>query len=535
MSDEGESDPVDGVPLCGSTTNYIQFLMRKTEPSVGGVVLTPEGRPVTNATVFVGSVELHRTVKTSTDACGRFSARGFGSGGVLDISVMEPTEHCSESTNVHVGACDVTVVLKRAPMITGRVLYMASSAPVTNFVVEQIRVRRSVQNPEGRFKMNLPSRHGGPWPDTFTIAVDGYPPVSVECKIGRDGKCDLGDILIGAAATVRGRVVNHEGVPMVANVDAVRRDADDHIAHGYVRSAQGDGSFVVTNIAPGKVQISASHNMAGTAYSGLLTLNPGDDITLPDLVIVTTGCVPVDIQLVMPDGTPAANAFVSRWYAFADDSGTLCHWLPIGEYRGLRVCMEVAPGTTGFIEETSGISHYAEPFSVMPTTRSLRVRLHTPEKITGVIRVDGKPLTDLVIFFQPAAGRNHFVHVTDGAFEVDAPSGTYLLNCQGRHVGSLVELRGGEKNIVELTSGTASISAVLPMEGPWRIMALLKCGAYHTVIASCRQTGTYTRGAIDEIPAGEYRIEADCAAAGVYTNITKDITLGEGERKEITF
>lgn len=534
----GESETFRDVPLSGERTNRLSFAIRNTSPSISGVVLLSGGAPATNAMVVVdGGVPRHHS-QTRTDSSGMYAVRGFSAGSGLRISCRDLDGDGQTVTNVPAGTRDLQIVISRSLVVSGRVLYEESGAPVTNYLVERIGFKKRVRNADGRFSVKLPDYALMLYmrPLVVYINVDGYPLVTAECIFDRDGTSDVGDVLVGRGATVRGRVVNHEGVPMLAGIGMTRADVNDRIARGLVETAADDGSFVITNIAPGKAQFRAYYALAEMVYSGVVELKPGADVVLPDLVIATTGRVPVKIQFITPNGAPAAKAFVWNWHAFADEAGVVNQLLPFREYNDVQICTRWSPGPFGEISAEDADTLYSESFAVTPSTKSLRVRLHAPTKMTGTFTIDGKPVTGNMSFFQPVARRRHSTRAIDGWFEVDALPGMYLVNCQEKHVGGSVELRADGPSEISLHSGTAFVGVALPFQAAWVVHASLKCGPHTTIIAVGGEPdmSASAYGKVDRLPAGEYTIGASCLVDGVYTNFTKDITLGDGERKEIT-
>ena len=64
-------------------------LAQNTSAAIGGRVLTPHGKPVAGATVVVLHVESGSANTLTTDAEGRFSARGLRVGGPYTVTVTK--------------------------------------------------------------------------------------------------------------------------------------------------------------------------------------------------------------------------------------------------------------------------------------------------------------------------------------------------------------------------------------------------------------------------------------------------------------
>lgn len=76
------------------------FAQSATSAGVGGVVLGTDGQPVTNAEVTIVHVESGTTSRVTTDASGRYSARGLRVGGPYEITITKAGAGTKTEDNV---------------------------------------------------------------------------------------------------------------------------------------------------------------------------------------------------------------------------------------------------------------------------------------------------------------------------------------------------------------------------------------------------------------------------------------------------
>ncbi|MEN1939854.1 carboxypeptidase regulatory-like domain-containing protein [Luteimonas sp. MJ246] len=79
------------------------FAQSSTSAGVGGVVLGSDGLPVTNAEVTIVHVESGTTSRVTTDASGRYSARGLRVGGPYEIIITKAGAGTKTEDNVFLG------------------------------------------------------------------------------------------------------------------------------------------------------------------------------------------------------------------------------------------------------------------------------------------------------------------------------------------------------------------------------------------------------------------------------------------------
>ncbi len=83
---------------------------QSTTAGVGGVVVNSQGQPVTGADVTILHVESGTVSRASTDASGRYSARGLRVGGPYQITVTKPGEGTRTEDEVFLGLNQVATV-----------------------------------------------------------------------------------------------------------------------------------------------------------------------------------------------------------------------------------------------------------------------------------------------------------------------------------------------------------------------------------------------------------------------------------------
>lgn len=103
------------------------FAQSATSAGVGGVVLGSDGQPVTNAEVTIVHVESGTTSRVTTDASGRYSARGLRVGGPYEITITKAGAGTRTEDNVFLGLNQVNTVNAQ---LTGDVTTLATVTAV---------------------------------------------------------------------------------------------------------------------------------------------------------------------------------------------------------------------------------------------------------------------------------------------------------------------------------------------------------------------------------------------------------------------
>ena len=103
------------------------FAQSATSAGVGGVVIGSDGQPVTNAEVTIVHVESGTTSRVTTDASGRYSARGLRVGGPYEITITKAGAGTKTEDNVFLGLNSANTVNAQ---LTGDVTTLATVTAV---------------------------------------------------------------------------------------------------------------------------------------------------------------------------------------------------------------------------------------------------------------------------------------------------------------------------------------------------------------------------------------------------------------------
>src|SRR5690606_9991266 len=83
---------------------------QSTSAGLNGVVTGPDGQPVTGAEVTIVHVESGTVSRVTTDASGRYNARGLRVGGPYTINITKPGEGTTTEENVYLSLNQVSQV-----------------------------------------------------------------------------------------------------------------------------------------------------------------------------------------------------------------------------------------------------------------------------------------------------------------------------------------------------------------------------------------------------------------------------------------
>ncbi len=103
------------------------FAQSATSAGVGGVVMGADGQPVTNAEVTITHIESGTTSRVTTDASGRYSARGLRVGGPYEITITKAGAGTKTEDNVYLGLNSANTVNAQ---LTGDVTTLATVTAV---------------------------------------------------------------------------------------------------------------------------------------------------------------------------------------------------------------------------------------------------------------------------------------------------------------------------------------------------------------------------------------------------------------------
>lgn len=227
-------------------------------------------------------------------------------------------------------------------------------------------------------------------------SATGYANVIWTAKVREDEATELGDIVLGPAGRVRGRVLDEQGLPIaMAEVRAVQGLVSDESArfHGPPDpisqvSTESDGTFELDGVPIGPVHVWAGSTSSFWSSSDVVEVGAGAIASGVELVVRP---IPpehvIDVAVVDPEGKPVAGAevrFVRRGgrspgegLGLADSRG---RWRLIAEERvrhDLRARAtegELRPGRIEGVEPGSG-----EVVITLGAPRNLRVLVRDAE------------------------------------------------------------------------------------------------------------------------------------------------------------
>ncbi len=261
-----------------------------------GLIIDESGTPLRGARVYgqtviatMGSDPLYESVKTQSNADGRFSFRGVKPGKIIVHAIHKG--HTTASLELGVlqdgmERLDLVLSLTRGTTVAGRVeddrgtplekfrVVLSESRLGNESAFDKLRhrdVARSFKSTDGTFELeDVPP---GSW-DAVATAGGHTPMKAVRVDVPHSGDLVLA---VKRDATVSGVVVDPEGRPVErATVEAQRRLGRSlRVGTRLRRRSKADGSFRLT-LTSGTHELHASH--AGYADSDTLTLDvqPGE-------------------------------------------------------------------------------------------------------------------------------------------------------------------------------------------------------------------------------------------------------------------
>jgi hypothetical protein len=240
---------------------------------IEGRVVDGSRNPVPDAELEASPAAINRRIEeesadrsSRSDATGRFVIGGL-SEGTYDVRaqaygfgrVVRPIE---------AGAKGVSLVLEPAGSVTGLVVDDAQN-PVADFrVVAQVRRDegdvRAWQRPyvkritaaDGRFVLE------GVSSGTYVVDVSAPETVPLTVKdvlVQAGSASDIGRVVLRAGGTARGIVVDTEGAGVAGADVTVSAGLGTRFVEPARTTTSGDGSFTLRGVAPGRVELVASH------------------------------------------------------------------------------------------------------------------------------------------------------------------------------------------------------------------------------------------------------------------------------------
>lgn len=270
------------VELRGSESRKVRLQSEEEGWSLSGQVVDAEGRPLEGA-LLIASGEAEPETLPENASLGRLrseTAQGLsGPGGRFTLANLpegpcslevilrgygldagasrglEQGAHFAQDVGVSPGSPDVRIVLRSRPRAHGRVV-REDGGPITSFRVNH----DVVSHPEGRF--SVPVAHG--W--TLYFSAPGFSHVRRKLAERGDGDVELGDVVLVADRTVRGRVLEAGTSAPVAGArvqvspsHSGARGGSPQARDVQVAYSLPDGSFTVEGVKAGGGVVRVTH------------------------------------------------------------------------------------------------------------------------------------------------------------------------------------------------------------------------------------------------------------------------------------
>ncbi|MBK7977424.1 MAG: carboxypeptidase regulatory-like domain-containing protein [Deltaproteobacteria bacterium] len=215
------------------------------------------GKPIVGAVISAfpgGDRGSSGSAAASSDNQGGVELSGLEPG-TYEVEVVAERYARITLPGVSAGGPTLDVRLDPAARLVGRVVDAASGAPVKRFSVGHT----AFHDADGGFEFaDLPEK-----PEPIEVLADGYAPTTIGPFGAASGaKLDAGTVRLAKAASLRGRVVDPRGEPVVgANVHAAQID-DRRAPTSRPLSADSDtsGRFALDGLAAGRWGVSAGEN-----------------------------------------------------------------------------------------------------------------------------------------------------------------------------------------------------------------------------------------------------------------------------------
>ncbi|HEX6813254.1 MAG TPA: sigma-70 family RNA polymerase sigma factor [Planctomycetota bacterium] len=352
--------------------------------SVAGVVRDAAGRAVAHATVTRSGTyyEFGRPL-TETEDDGTFRLTDLPAGSVT-LSVIARDGKVEESVATTAGATTTwNPVVAGKRQLTGRVVG-PDGAPLPKLLVGVLPPQQFHAHPQTttdeRGAFELRGFDAGP----VTLLVESDAATLATRTIEPSGE----PIVITLTATelptahLRGRVVDTAGKPLAARLTlrlASWRSCP------YTETG-ADGTFHRGLMPAGNYLVTVEANGYGSTNAGVVRVAPGEDKTMPDLVLARAGRVVLELR-----DNPAAHTGMIK---VSRDDGAAAAWLTP---EGNRATAELPPGAYFAVAEGSRkVGSVAFRVDSEQTTSAV-LTFVAAESVTFVCRIDATSADDIIV------------------------------------------------------------------------------------------------------------------------------------------
>lgn len=397
----------------------------------GRVTDAATGRPIEGAAVGAG---IRQSRAVATDADGRYVHAGWTGSGEVHLEATAAGYGRARRAVGDASECDFALAL--GDRVRGR-LVGADGAPVaaalvTAFATEQRADGQAVDSQsfataaDGRFEIGSVSREFAFHTLVVQARGHGRTLLDFEPHPGGPGAIDLGDVVLAAPRTVRGRAIDGSGAPLPrASVTLVGANADrGRLRPGVVPPPELDiygtresrctddlGRFRFGDLAPGSYRVLLNAQGRESVERGAV-LAPEDFVV--EVVLQTSSGRALTVRAIDVRGAPLAGVRVelermgTRSSATTDSSGAASFFGPRAGHVGVEV--QPKPG-------------YARAFvRVPPDADEIVVEVRASARVEGrVVDEHGAPLARIGV--RASGSSVGQLSREDGTFALALPEG----------------------------------------------------------------------------------------------------------------
>ena len=337
------------LPVPGQTVELAVTLTRGL--FVSGIVVDAKGTAIEGAQVlavpsleipFVGDAmalggdallgRAAETAKLTTNREGRFTLHGLESNATVTIVATKAGWLAGAQNKVRPGTTDVRIVLKLGGKIVGRVatipkLEVLPSGTIETIVTFALVMQRPTRSgkltqADGTFELDAVP----PGPATLRIQLAGHATFEREIQVEDEQTLDVGTLTITCAARVAGKVVDTDGKGIAgATVNKKKGGMADNpmlsaMLGGESTTTAADGSFVLENLAAGRLTLAASAEGHASGQSARLELAAGQELSGIEIRLGHGGRIRGRLEL--PAGERAADFQITATKAGAASFAT---------------------------------------------------------------------------------------------------------------------------------------------------------------------------------------------------------------------